>query len=285
MYSAEMNRTVESEPLRKSAASDLRVGTSSWTAPSWEGVFYPKGLPESERLRVYAQRFNTVEIDATWYRSPSASTVAGWRARTPDGFVFAAKAPQSITHEKILVDCDAEVEEFLAAMEKLGPKLGPLLFQFPYFRRDAFESASAFLERLAPFVERLPDGYRYAVEIRNKQWIAPPLLNLLRRFRISLALIDHPWMPRPSSYARVPGIVTTDFLYIRWLGDRHGIEEMTTTWDRLILDRTREMGEWLRVLRTMSERVDRIYAYANNHYAGYGAGSAQLFLDLWERGA
>src|SRR5437868_2750184 len=98
-----MDRDMETEHPT-TTAPDLRVGTSSWTAPSWEGVFYPSGLPASEYLRVYAHRFNTVEIDATWYRTPTAATVAAWNARTPDGFVFAAKAPQSITHEKILLD-------------------------------------------------------------------------------------------------------------------------------------------------------------------------------------
>jgi uncharacterized protein YecE (DUF72 family) len=271
---------IDEAPIR--APRDPLVGTSSWTAPSWDGPFYPKGLPASEYLRVYAERFHTVEIDATWYRIPSARTVDGWNARTPHGFLFAAKAPQTITHEKVLVDCGAEVEEFLGVMGRLGPKLGPVLFQFPYFRRDVFENVGGFLDRLARFVAELPPEYRYAVEVRNKQWVVPPLLDLLRRHRIALALIDHPWMPRPSGYARLPGIVTTDFLYVRWLGDRHGIEEMTTTWDRLILDRTREMEEWADVLRGMNKRADRIYAYYNNHYAGCGYQSAQLFLDLWE---
>lgn len=209
----------------------------------------------------------------------------GWNARTPAGFLFAAKAPQSITHEKVLVDCEAEVEEFLGVMGRLGPKLGPVLFQFPYFRRDVFPSADAFLKRLARFLAELPARPRYAVEVRNKSWVAPPLLDLLRQHRVALALIDHPWMPRPSAYARIAGIVTTDFLYVRWLGDRHGIEEMTTTWHRLILDRTREMEEWAAVLRGMNKRADRIYAYYNNHYAGCGYQSAQLFLDLWQKSA
>jgi uncharacterized protein YecE (DUF72 family) len=263
-------------------ASGLLLGTSSWTAPSWEGPFYPKGTPASEYLRIYAKRFNTVEIDSTWYRTPSPRTVDGWNSKTPPGFVFVAKVPQSITHEKILLDCDAEVEEFLGVMGRLGRKLGPVLFQFPYFRRDVFNGADAFLERLVRFLATLPTGPRYAVEVRNRGWVAPPLLDLLRRHQIALALIDHPWMPRPSDYARIPGIVTTDFLYVRWLGDRHGIEEITTAWDRLILDRTREMEEWANVLRGMNKRADRIYAYYNNHYAGCGYQSAQLFLDLWQ---
>jgi uncharacterized protein YecE (DUF72 family) len=278
-----MDGDMETEHPPTTAAPDRRVGTSSWTSRSWEGPFYPRRTPASEYLRVYAEHFPTVEIDATWYRIPSARTVDGWNARTPAGFLFAAKAPQSITHEKVLLDCDAEVEEFLAVMGRLGRKLGPVLFQFPYFRRDVFENAEPFLERLAPFVGQLPIEHRYAVEVRNKQWVGPPLLDLLRQHRIALALIDHPWMPRPSAYARIPGIVTTDFLYVRWLGDRHGIEEMTTTWDRLILDRTREMEEWATVLREMNKRADRIYAYYNNHYAGCGYQSAQLFLNLWDR--
>src|SRR5262245_43817591 len=108
------------------AVSSLYLGTSSWTAPSWSGVFYPRRLLASEYLTVYARHFSSVEIDATWYRTPDARTVDGWNARTPEGFVFAAKAPQVITHEKILVDCDHDLAEFITVMQRLGPKLGPI---------------------------------------------------------------------------------------------------------------------------------------------------------------
>jgi uncharacterized protein YecE (DUF72 family) len=256
------------------------LGTSSWTAPSWSGPFYPPGLPESEWLSHYARRFRTVEIDATWYRSPSPCTVESWRARTRAGFVFAAKAPQSITHEKVLVDCEAELETFLDTMERLEEKLGPILLQFPYFKKVELDGAT-FLERLRPLLDLLPAGREFAVEVRNKAWIAPPLLDLLREQHVALALIDHPWMPHAKSYLRIPGIVTADFLYVRLLGDRRAIEEQTTTWDRLVVDRTPETQAWVEVLGELGPQVRRTYTYINNHYAGCAYESADLFAGAW----
>src|SRR5580692_10240687 len=117
--------------------ADLRIGTSAFTAAGWPGTFYPEGLPEREYLTYYATKFDTVEVDSTFYRSPSPSTVKGWNAKTPPGFVFAAKVPHAITHEKALVDCDAEFGQFIEVMDNLGEKLGPLLFQFGYFNKKA----------------------------------------------------------------------------------------------------------------------------------------------------
>lgn len=265
-------------------ASRLRLGTASWTAPSWAGSFYPPHLPESEWLAYYATRFDTVEVDATWYRSPAPRVVDAWRSRTPGDFLFALKAPQSITHEKILLDCEAELHEFLSSVQRLEGKLGPVLFQFPYFRKAEFSSVQPFLDRLRPFLELLPEGPRFALEVRNKGWVAPPLLDMLRGARVALALIDHPWMPTAAGYGRIPGIVTADFLYVRWLGDRHGIEEITTKWDTLVIDRLRETRAWVQLLRQHLPSVDHTYGYYNNHYAGSGFQSAQLFLELWEEG-
>jgi uncharacterized protein YecE (DUF72 family) len=261
---------------------ELYLGTSSWTAPSWEGVFYPPGTPPSRFLAEYARHFRTVEVDATFYRPPAPSTVDGWYARTPPGFLFAAKAPQSITHEKVLVDCQEELGEFLAVMDRLGEKLGPLLFQFKYFKQAEMPGVEAFLERLEPFVAALPTGYRFAVEVRNRSWLVPRLLDTLRSRNIALALIDHPWMPTAVEYRRRPELVTADFAYIRWLGDRYKIEEITTDWNRLILDRTRETEAWIETMRTLLPSVQRVHGYYNNHYAGYGAGSAFLFRRLWD---
>lgn len=268
-----MNRTAEPE---------LRVGTCSWSDPSWAGCFYPPNLPASGYLAAYAGHFDTVEIDATWYRSPSPRVVEGWAAKTPERFLFAAKAPQLITHECILLDCEEPLAEYLSSMERLGSKLGPVLFQFPYFKKAQVAGLEAFLKRLVPFLDLLPEGREYAVEVRNRSWVAPPLLEALRRRNVALALIDHPWMPRPEGYARIANLVTADFLYVRWLGDRYKIEEQTTRWDQLILDRSEDMREWIRLLREIGQTSRRFYAYFNNHYAGCGFRSADLFLDLWE---
>jgi uncharacterized protein YecE (DUF72 family) len=264
--------------------SELRVGTSSWTAPSWEGVFYPRGLPAGEWLGYYAGEFDTVEVDATWYRTPAPRVVGGWRARTPAGFRFAVKAPQTITHEQVLVDCEPAVSEFLSSMERLEEKMGAVLFQFPYFRKAEFSGVEPFLARLRPFLAALPAGFRYAVEVRNKSWLAPPLLETLRERGVALALIDHPWMPRPAAWARLHGVVTADFLYVRLLGDRHGIEALTQTWDRLVLDRTRDLAAWRDALRELTRGIERAHVYVNNHFAGCGFQTARQLLHLWQGG-
>jgi uncharacterized protein YecE (DUF72 family) len=164
------------------------------------------------------------------FRAPSERTVRGWYAKTPPGFVFAAKFPQAITHDKLLADCEAEVGEFLAAMDLLGEKLGPLLIQFPWFPDTAFLELDVFLARLLPFLDRIPKGYLFAVEIRNKAWLVPRLADALRERGVALALIDQSWMPRPAEWFEHFDPITADFTYIRRVGDRKGIERLTKTW-------------------------------------------------------
>lgn len=262
---------------------NLHLGTSSWSSEDWVGSFYPPGTPPAGFLPEYAKHFDTVEVDSTFYRSPSASMVKNWRARTPAGFVFAAKFPQVITHEKVLEDCSAEVKEFLGAVDLLGEKLGPLLLQFPYFNRQAFARPEDFFARLAPFLDKLPGGYSFAVEVRNKAWIKESLLDLLRKRKIALALIDHPWMTPVQQLMSTLDLVTADFTYIRWLGDRKGIEEKTKHWDRLLIGREREMEMWIPEIRRLLARRINVYAYFNNHYAGFAPGSIALFHEVWER--
>jgi uncharacterized protein YecE (DUF72 family) len=263
---------------------DIRLGTSAFTAAGWEGTFYPAGMKPADFLCYYATKFDTVEVDSTFYRTPAVSTVKGWYAKTPRGFLFAAKVPQMITHEKMLVDCDDDFQVFLKAMDNLGEKLGPLLLQFGYFNKKAFASVNEFLARLVPFLKKIPREYRFAVEIRNKYWLVPALVDALRERNIALALVDQAWMPRPKQqFARVDPI-TADFTYVRWLGDRKGIELKTKIWDKIIVDRTAELGEWVDVLKKVHERKIQILAFANNHYAGYGPGTIEEFRKLW-RGA
>ena len=116
----------------------ILLGTSSFTATGWERAFYPKGMRSADYLGFYAEHYHTVEVDSTFYACPPARTVSNWAARTPENFIFSVKVPQSITHEKVLVDCDTEFEEFLKTMDLLGPKLGPMVFQFPAFDRWKF---------------------------------------------------------------------------------------------------------------------------------------------------
>jgi len=128
-------------------------------------------MRSSDYLAFYADHFHTVEVDSTFYACPTPRTVSNWAARTPEGFIFSVKVPQSITHEKVLLDCDAELEEFLKTMDILGPKLGPMVFQFPAFDRWKFPTQNHFLEFLTPFLTKLPEDRKFAIEIRNKNWI------------------------------------------------------------------------------------------------------------------
>ena len=261
----------------------LRLGTSAFTAAGWPGTFYPEGLPPAEYLSYYAQHFDAVEVDSTYYRIPTLAMTRGWHAKTPKRFLFALKMVQAVTHEKVLVDCESEFKAFLNAADALGEKLGPLLFQFPYFNKKAFATVDEFLERLAPFLKKLPKGYRFAVETRNKNWLVPKFIELLRERGVALALIDHPWMPRPKEILAKFDPVTADFSYIRWLGDRKGIEEKTQHWDRVIQNREQEMETWIPAIDRLLERRLRVYAYFNNHYAGFAPGSIALFHEIWER--
>jgi len=263
------------------AVPSLRLGTSAFTAAGWAGSFYPANLKPAEYLGYYAQHFDTVEVDSTFYRIPSASMVKNWSARTPQGFLFAAKFPQTITHEKVLEDCNAEVRGFLSTMDLLGEKLGPLLIQFPYFNKKVFPSVKDFLLRLKPFLAKLPKGQRFAVEVRNKNWLGAELYDVLRQRGVALALIDHPWMPRPTEILAKGDPITADFTYIRWLGDRKGIEEETKSWDWTIVDRRRELEEWVEVCRKFNQRRISILAFANNHYAGHAPATVRLLWELW----
>lgn len=260
----------------------LYLGTSSWSSKDWEGVFYPPATAAGDYLAYYATRYRTVEVDATFYRTPSIPMVRRWREVLPEGFLFAAKIPQVITHEKTLVDCREELNEFISAISLLEDRLGPLLFQFPYYSRSSAMTSRVFLERLRAFLPLLPDGLRFALEIRNKGWLKPELLDLLRTRRVALALIDHPWMPGIAELLEQIDPVTADFCYVRWLGDRKGIEAQTKTWDKVIVDRSREMRAWVPAIRTLLDRRLAVFGYINNHYAGHAPASIELFEQTWE---
>jgi uncharacterized protein YecE (DUF72 family) len=263
-------------------AAQIRLGTSAFTADGWEGVFYPEGLKPADYLAHYATQFGSVEVDSTFYRSPSASMVKRWYSVTPAGFVFAAKVPQVITHEKLLADCGDELSQFLRAMDELKEKLGPLLFQFPYFNKKTFAKPEDFFARLGPFLEALPTGYKFALEVRNKNFLLPALTDRLRQRGIALALIDHPWMPRVEQLFQQSDPITANFTYIRWLGDRYGIEKITKTWSKTIVDRREPLSEWAKACRLILKRGVSIFAYANNHYAGHGPATVRLFEEIFD---
>lgn len=241
----------------------LKLGTSSWSHESWRGTVYSAEAAPGDFLREYAARFETVEIDATWYRIPSESMVKRWARETPDRFVFAAKVPSSVTHEERLAEAMPELNQFVRVMENLGPKLGPLLLQFPYaFKPEQFDV-------LARFLEGLPSGVKFAVEVRHKGWLNEKFYDLLRSRKVALALIDLLWMPRLD-------VLTVDWTYLRFIGDRKGIEKKTKTWEKIIVDRAAEMAFWAPKIQAFLDKGIPVWAYFNNHYAGHAPGSVDL---------
>jgi uncharacterized protein YecE (DUF72 family) len=259
---------------------EILYGTSSWTARGWAGTVYPAGLPQRDWLAHYAKRFPSVEADVTYYRVPDRAMVDRWRDSTPDDFEIAAKFPRTVVHRGDGPRPDADTilrpeavggdaEAFIEAMDRLGPRCGPLVLQFPYFNKQAFAGPGPFLERLDAFLEWLPDTHRYGVEVRNRWWIKRPLLEVLARHRVALVLVDIATMPHPEELARDLDLVTTDFVYARLIGDRKAVEEQTTTFDRIVLDRTDRLTPWASLIDAYARRVPKFYVYANNHYAGH----------------
>jgi uncharacterized protein YecE (DUF72 family) len=276
------NREATSLPaiVRPYEHSHLLLGTCAFNAAGWAGSFYPPSMKPAQYLSHYATKFRSVEIDSTFYGPPSPTTVMNWRNRTPDDFVFAVKVPQIITHEKALVNCAAEWREFFDVINVLDRKLGPLVFQLPKFDRAQFPTLQHFLAVLVPFLSKLPHGYKFAVEIRNKNWINAALADVLRTHNVALVLQDLPYMHRPWELPENFDPITADFAYVRWLGDRKGIELLTMTWEKTVVDRREDLQRWSEFVRRLLAKHLKVYTYANNHYAGNGPGTINLFWQL-----
>ena len=239
---------------------ELWLGTQGFAFDEWVGPFYPPGTPKSGYLEAYARHFATVEIDSTFYATPRASVVAGWRERTPSGFRFSAKFPKSITHDRKLDGAQAEAEGFVRTMQQLGDKLGVLTLQF------AYDFTPDLAPRLDDFLGRLPAGPRYAVEVRNRGWLKPDLGEMLSGHGAALVLQDLFYMPKMTW-------ITAPFTVIRWLGRRSDIEHF----DRIQIDRTPELTTWGQRVRQFLDDGIEVYGYFNNHFAGHSPASLRQF--------
>lgn len=162
----------------------LTVGTSGYSYKEWKGTFYPSDLPAAKMLSFYANHFGSVEINNTFYRMPEAKTLVKWASEVPEDFTFVLKAPQRITHQKKLTGVEDDLHYFVdVAVDSLGPKLGPMLFQLPpYFRKDA--------ATLRDFLRRLPRERRVALEVRNETWLDEEIYSILREHDVALCLSD-----------------------------------------------------------------------------------------------
>jgi uncharacterized protein YecE (DUF72 family) len=179
----------------------LLPGTSGWSYPAWKGTFYPEALPAPRMLAAYAARLPAVEVNATFYRTPLARVLAGWRAQVPAGFVFALKGPQRVTHVKRLAGAAEEVARFHAVAAELGGALGPVLWQLPpSLRKD--------LPRLRDFLALLPRGGRAAFEFRHESWLADDVLAALADAGAALCVAD-------DEARSTPLAATAPFGYLR----------------------------------------------------------------------
>jgi uncharacterized protein YecE (DUF72 family) len=242
----------------------LYLGTSGWSYADWEGTLYPEGLPAASRLAEYARHYPTVEIDSTFYGTPRRSTVEKWREIVPRGFLFGAKFPQEVTHERNLVGSGAEAEIFVHTMAELGDRLGPLLLQLP----PSFGVEG--MGVLEDFLKGLPGGFRYAVEVRHRSWLGSDLPEMLREHGVALTLIDYPRMPRMEE-------ATTDFVYIRWLGDRREFPEGHT---HLKKNRDDDLLWWSDLVDRFLQEGRTVFAYANNHYQNHSPSTLEQFLEI-----
>ena len=239
----------------------LRIGCSGWNYAHWRnGVFYPPRLPARRWLEYYARRFDTVELNNTFYRLPRRDAVQRWVDETPDSFVFAIKVSRYLTHVKRLADVSVHLPLLDEHIEPLrrSPKLGPFLWQLPpTFRADHL--------RLATALEQLPRGERHAFEFRHASWFVDETYALLREHGAALVIAD-----RPEVQAFQAHELTAEFTFVRF---HHGTRGRDGNYSR------RELEEWADRLAAWSRRVD-VYAYFNNDWRGFAVDNARTMASL-----
>jgi uncharacterized protein YecE (DUF72 family) len=227
---------------------ELRIGTSGYQYNHWRGVLYPKKGPSMPWFELYAEQFDTVEINATFYHLPSESTFETWRRRAPAGFLHALKFSRYGTHLKRLLDPVDTIGLFTDRARLLGPSLGPVLVQLP----PRWHAAPG---RLQAFLEAAPRDLRWAVEFRDESWLNPEVMALLRKHQAALCvhdkIVNHPDEP------------TTDWVYLRFHGHvPHGAYTAA---------RLRPVAR--RIEAWMAEGLD-VYAYFNNDPHGHAVRDA-----------
>lgn len=238
--------------------AELRIGCSGWAYPHWKGgVFYPEGLKAKDELTYYASRFDTAEINGSFYRLPSETAVDGWCERTPEGFLFAWKASRYITHMKRLKDAAEPLELMFSRADRLGRKLGPVLFQLPPRMACNVERLDAFLNLLSP-------SRRCVFEFRHPSWYDEAVFDRLRRHDAALCISDH--HDAPSPWVR-----TASFVYVRGHGPGGGYggryDEAT-------------LKDWAARIRDWRSDRFSVFCYFDNDHEGAAPQDAERLLRL-----
>jgi uncharacterized protein YecE (DUF72 family) len=233
----------------------IRIGTSGWSYPHWKGLFYPQDCRQSQWLEFYAEHFDTIELNATFYRLPKLKTFENWRLRTPDDFLWAVKANKYMTHTKRLKEPHEPLERFYEAASGLKEKLGPILFQLP-------PSLSFDEETFRPFCQSLNQSLRHALEVRHPSWINDRLLAILKEHNVAFCIAD--------TAGRYPyhEAVTSDFVYIRL----HGSEKLYAS------DYSEEeLRVWAKKIKEWDKET---YLYFDNDFGGYAVKNAQRLKEI-----
>jgi uncharacterized protein YecE (DUF72 family) len=247
------------------------IGCSGWSYTSWQGPFYPKDIENSKWLKYYSHVFDYVEIDSTFYRIPNEFMVKNWYKRTPQNFRFTAKFPKVKTHDKRLRNIEVDqLDYFFDSMSELKEKLLALLIQLP----PSIEIVEG-LEALRNILPHLDKGFRYAVEVRHRSWFQDLAYNFFANNDMCLV-----WSQLAD--IRTPPIVTSDFVYVRLIGDR-SIQEKD--FGGIQIDRIKEMKKVARNFKddTIESKLSDVklaIVAANNHYAGFGPGTVNIFRKL-----
>ncbi len=238
-------------------AAEIRIGTSGYHYLHWRGPLYPPDLPTSRWLPYYAGEFDTVELNATFYRLPTESAIANWYDQVPDSFLFAVKGSRFLTHMKKLKDSGTGLDRFFSRASGLHDKLGPILWQLP----PGWEANP---DRLAAFLAALPKHRRYAFEFRDDSWYVPEVYDLLERHGAALCLFHMAGFQTPLQ-------LTAPFVYLRLHGPA-GPYQGSYSDDQLAVwaDRT---ADW-------SPKVQAVYAYFNNDTRGYAVANARTLKRL-----
>jgi uncharacterized protein YecE (DUF72 family) len=243
----------------------LYIGCSGWSYDAWLGHFYPSNLDRKDFLQYYSHVFDFVEIDSSFYRAPSLFMTKRWSLMTPDNFRFTAKFPRSITHEKRLSEPERHLRYFFDVMRPLRSKLLALLLQLP-----PSLTANEGLKKLEALIHMLDPDFRYAIEVRHKSWFDERVYKLLSDNNICLA-----WSQLDS--IQTPPELSSDFVYLRFIGDR-SIDEKN--FGRVQKDRLKELRLWSDSVRRVKDKAKLAIVAANNHYAGFGPATANSFRKM-----
>ena len=242
----------------------LYIGCSGWSYSSWQGPFYPHNIENKGWLPYYSQIFDYVEIDSTFYNTPSELMVKNWNRRTPDNFRFTAKFPKIITHDKKFKNVEKDLELFYKRMEPLKDKILSLLIQLPpsYKLKEGLEDFRSH--------DFFFGDFRYAVEVRHSSWFSDLAYNFFKNNNIAMV-----WSQMDR--LQTPPVVTSDFVYLRLIGDRRLDDDQ---FGKVQIDRTEEIRNWANKMKEVKQNEKDVkigIVAANNHYGGYGPGTVDIF--------